>query len=404
MRTRLAVLLVVLALVAGFGPTSSGAAAVGSCDGFRNRIGMTSKTITIANVADLTGPVPQQYLAARQAVRAYVRYFNASFSICGRKLRVLGLDSATDPASDRSAYTRACTQAFAAIGSVSLADAGGATKAQQCGLPDLRAQTFSTARAACSTCFATQVDQPGAYENAVPDFFLGRTQAATQKAARLYLNAEPWTSRATTIGQAETARGWHFLYSAAIDVADFNYGPYAQQLKSKGVQLVQWIGPTSNAIRLAQAMQSAGYAPQAFLLDPSQYSAQVAAEPVAAGAYVPVNFIPFAQAASNAELSRYVHWLHEVDPSATPTPAGLFAWSAARLFTQRARALGARLTRARLVAAVRGVRSWTDGGAHAKQDVGGKSNGNCWRFLRLVNGRWVSVGGTSYLCSGATVP
>ena len=45
---------------------------------------------------------------------------------------------------------------------------------------------------------------------------------------------------------------------------------------------------------------------------------------------------------------------------------------------------------------------WTSNGLHAPEDVGGKTNGGCWRFLRLDHGRWGAVGGTSYMCHGST--
>jgi ABC-type branched-subunit amino acid transport system substrate-binding protein len=390
------------AAASGTGDRSGAAAGSSSCARLGSRTGVTRRAIRIANVSDVTGPAPGLYLSARQGVRAYAAYFNAHSRICGRKLKVLALDSAADPVADRAGYAQACSRAFAAVGSASVADDGGAATAQGCRLPDLRAQTFASSRYSCSTCFAAQVDQPHAFENAVPDFFLTRTHAATQAAALLHVNAGPWVAQASTMLHAETTRGMTFVYTAAIDLAELDYAPYVQQLKNLGVELVQFAGPPQQALRLAQAMQAAGYVPDVLLLDPGSYTAQVAGFPAAAGAYVPVNFTPFAEAASSRELRRYRHWLHVVAPGAAPTPAGLFAWSAARLFARQAVALGDRLSRARLVRALRGVHHWTGKDVHARQNVGARSNGNCWRFLRLVGGRWTPVGGTAYLCAGKT--
>ena len=69
---------------------------------------------------------------------------------------------------------------------------------------------------------------------------------------------------------AETKRGMHFNYTAGIDVAEFNYGPYVSQLKGHGVRLVQFVGPYQSAVRLAQAMHDVSYSP-AFQTDPSTY-------------------------------------------------------------------------------------------------------------------------------------
>jgi ABC-type branched-subunit amino acid transport system substrate-binding protein len=110
------------------------------CTGFHNQPGISDSTITIANVADVSGPVPGIFTSAQQAVKAYAAYFNATSSLCGRKLKVLSLDSRTDAAGDQVAYAKACEDAFAAVGSMSAFDAGGAATAQGCGLPDLRSQ------------------------------------------------------------------------------------------------------------------------------------------------------------------------------------------------------------------------------------------------------------------------
>ncbi|MFN2562966.1 MAG: hypothetical protein ABR571_16945, partial [Jatrophihabitans sp.] len=105
----------------------------GSCAGFKNGPGITSSTITIANSADLSGPVPQLFKSAQTAVTAFAAYFNSTSSICGRKLKVEGLDSATSESGDQQASSSACGSAFAMVGSMGAFDAGGADTVQRCG-------------------------------------------------------------------------------------------------------------------------------------------------------------------------------------------------------------------------------------------------------------------------------
>ncbi|RNL78356.1 ABC transporter substrate-binding protein [Nocardioides marmorisolisilvae] len=405
-RRRLGVLTVLAALTATFAavPTSPSAAA-GSCTGFQNRTGVTSTTITIANVADLSGPVPNLGRPALDGVKAFVSYFNASQSICGRKLRIYTLDSQTDAKGNGTAYAAACKHAFAAVGSWSLFDNGGSWTTQNCGLPDIRSTSASTDRNDCPTCFGVQATQDDAFPNAIPDFFLGHQHAASQAVGLVYLNAQAYAAKAATMFSAEQKRGMNFVYSTGIDVAAFDYGPYVTQLKSHGVQLVQFVGPYQQAVRLAQAMKDASYAPL-FQTDPRTYGIKPYVTDGGAavdGTYVPIDITPFSEAASNTELRRYITYLRKVHPGASPSIDGLFAWSAARLFVDRARALGGRLSRANLVTAVRGVHAWTDSGAHASQNVGSKVVTPCWRMLRLDAGTWVAVGGTAYVCNGRTV-
>lgn len=389
------------AMGSGHGAPAAGKHA--SCAGFRNQTGVTDSTVTIANVADISGPVPGIFTSAQQATRAFVAYFNATTSLCGRTLQVLTLDSRTDAGGDLVAYTKACDAAFAAVGSMSAFDIGGAAKAQECGLPDIRTAAVSDARNACRTCFGVQATDLHAFQNSVPDFLLQHYPAASRRAAMIYVNEAAAVQNARVMEQAGTRRGMTFVYESSFDVAEFNYAAYVQRMKDKGVRVVQFVGSSDQAVRLARAMQAASFKPDVFLLDPTAYDPMfVRGGSAVDGAMVFVDFTPLEEASTSAELRLYLQWLHQVSPDAVPSYFGMFAWSATRLFVQQATALGGQLTRANLVARMRQVHGWTDHGLHAPQDVGGKVNSNCWRFLQLRGGAWKPIGGSHYLCRGAT--
>lgn len=405
-RTAPGVLLVLAMLVVTVAAVPAApSSAAGSCTGFSNRTGVTATAITLANVSDLSGPVPGLGRPALDGVKAYARYFNSTSSICGRKLKVLSLDSKTDSAAGATAYATACAKSIAAVGSWSSFDDGGASTAQKCGLLDLRSVSNTNQRNACTTCFGVRGTQARAFPNLIPDYFVTNHPTASQASAFVYLNTGSYAEHAAYTVKDEQARGMKFIYNQGIDVASFNYGPYVSQMKNLGVQLVQFSGPSQQAVRLATAMHDAGFTP-VFQTDPTTYFNKGFVSTGGAavnGTYVPVDITPFAEQASNTELRRYLIWLQKVDPGATPSIDGLFAWSAARLFVDRARALGGHLSRVNLVSAVRAVHQWTDLGAHANQNVGSKVLGTCWRMLRLSGGKWAPVGGTSYSCRGKTV-
>lgn len=126
------------------GNAPGGGARAGSCDGFdNNQTGISSDKISIANVSDISGPVPGIFESAQQATRAYAEYFNSSSDICGHKLDVQLLDSRADAGADQQAYAKACDDAFAAVGSMSAFDSGGAATAADCGIPDLRSTSVT---------------------------------------------------------------------------------------------------------------------------------------------------------------------------------------------------------------------------------------------------------------------
>lgn len=371
-----------------------------SCAGFKNGPGITDQVVKIGNASDISGPVPGLFTAARQAVLAYVKYFNDSgATICGRKLELHLYDSRTDNGGDQAAYVKGCEADFAMVASMSAFDSGGAKTASDCGIPDVRAIATTTERAACKTCYAAQPAGPSAFQRAVPNFLKRR---GVTKAGMLYISIGASATNGESQAKHGEAMGIDYVVKQPVDVAAFNYGPYVQQLKSEGAQSVQFIASSAQFARLAQAMQQANYKPKVYLLDPSAYNSEytTAAGAAAKGTTVFLNFTPFEEAGNNAEMATYLRYLNQVSPGAKPTFFGLFAWSAARLFVQEATKLGGKLNRATLIDAMKRVDNWTSNGLHAGQHVGAKKISDCWRFIQWNGSAWIPVDGTKYRCEG----
>ena len=165
------------------------------------------------------------------------------------------------------------------------------------------------------------------------------------------------------------------------------------------------IGQPAQFTRLTDAMKQQGYKPDVLMFDPSAYDPDYVegGGEGAEGTTVFMNFVPFEEAARNKETQLYLSWLRQVKPGAQPTFFGVFSWSAARLFAERAAALGGDLSRRSLVASLRKVDDWTANGLHAPQRPGPKRTGECFRFVKLREGRWVPEDGTRYHCNGTTV-
>ncbi|CAI9403718.1 ABC transporter substrate-binding protein [Nocardioides sp. T2.26MG-1] len=380
--------------------SATGGTKAGSCDGFKDQTGITDKTITIANVSDISGPVPGIFESAQQATRAYAAYFNSTDDICGRKLDVQLLDSRADAGADQQAYTKACDEAFAAVGSMSAFDSGGASAAQSCGLPDIRSTTVTPERRDCSTCFAAQAVDPGLVPSAMPRYFLGKYKDATQHAALLYINAGASPVNSAAFRSAWDKAGWKVDYFQGIDVSEFNYSPYVQQMKDKGIKLVVYVGPYQNTVKLLDAMKQQGFDPDVFLQDSTIYDQRFVDEAGANGdgvfAYSTTGmFDDF----SIKEMQLYRSWLDQVKPGAVPNFYGLYAWSAARLFVEQSVALGGKLTRASLVDAMKSVKNWTGNGLHSPQQVGSKTTANCQSVLQLDGGKWRRVSSGNYMCA-----
>lgn len=383
----------------GQGSPTSGVKA-GDCAGFRNQTGITDDTVTIANTADISGPVPGLFQAAQDAVKAFVAYYNTSGQrLCGRSLALDALDTRTDAGGDQQVYSQACDTAFAVVGSVSSQDQGGAATAQQCGIPDLRAFVTTPQRAACTTCFAAYTIQPDVIPTVTGKFFLARYREATQRAAMFYVNVQAASVNARSYAAGLEKQGFRFDIVQGIDTSEFNYAPYVQQMKDKGTQYVQYFGPYQFAVRLQQAMEQQNYRVPVYLEDPTIYDQGYVDSVGAAGdkSFV-YSVIDLFDDTKNPEMVLYRQWLNQVRPGAVPNYYGLFAWSAARMFVAEATKLGGDLTRASLVAAMKRVDDWTGNGLHAPMHVGAKRTSECMKIIQLSGGTWRQVSPGGYMC------
>ena len=385
----------------GEGKTAAdGGVKAGSCDGFKNSTGITDESITIANIADISGPVPGLFQAAQDATKAFVTYYNQSNpeGICGRSLTLSALDTRSDSGGDQQAYTRACDEAFAAVGSVSSQDQGGAATAEGCGLPDMRAFTVTPQRAGCVTCFSAYSLKPNLIPQANLDYWIKQEPEATDAIGVYYVNVPAAEVNAKSIAAGWEKRGATVKKVQGIDTSEFNYAPYAQQMKSEGIKLVMYYGPYQFTIRLQEAMQQQGV-DAIFLTDPTVYDERYVEQGGDAvdGTYV-YSVIQRFDDTKIPEMVLYRQWLERVAPGSVPNYYGLFAWSAARLFVQKATELGGKLSRPALVDAIKGVKGWTSNGIHAPMQVGAKETPGCIKMLQLDGDSWSQVSPGDFMC------
>lgn len=388
----------------GGGGGGSGGSAVsgvkaGSCAGFKNGDGISSDTITLANVSDVSGPVPGLFTSAQQAAKAYAAYFNSTSSVCGRKLKVVNLDSQTNSVGDQQAATSACSSAFAMVGSMSAFDDGGAQTVAGCGIPDLRAITTTPQREASPVTFGTDSINPPQVTTVQYTYLKSTAGDAYQHAGIIYLDAGAAIPNAIADKKTAEAVGYHFVYDQSVAVTTFNYASYAAQIANAGVKFLQYVGAYQYAIRLLQALQQQNVK-VTFLMDSVAYDPAFIASGGSAvnGTYAFVNTALLEEASSNAEMQTYLKWLHQVAPSGVPSFFGIYAWGAMKLFTQLAVQLGGQLSRSTLLNAIKGVHDFNANHLFTDQDVGGKKTPPCQAMIQLENGKWVRRGTSPYIC------
>ncbi|MDT4893022.1 MAG: hypothetical protein QOE97_2057 [Pseudonocardiales bacterium] len=372
----------------------------GSCAGFRNSRGITDSTITLGNVADLSGPVPGLFTSAAQAAKAYAAYFNATSNVCGRKLKLIGYDSQTSGIGDQEAATSACSETFAMVGSIGAFDNGGAKTVADCGIPDLRTISTTPERVASPVSYGADAVKADLVSTSQYEYIKAATGQAYQKSALVYLNAGASVANALAYKATMQALGYDFVYTQPIDVTAINYAPYAAKMKSLGVGLVQFEGTAQFAVRLKRALNDQGLNP-VFVMDSVAYDPVFveSAKNDLDGMYTYVDTTLVEEASRNPAMQRYLTWLARVAPGAKPSFFGMFAWGAMELFSELAVQLGGKLTRQTLLAAIRNTHAFTAGGLFAPQDVGTKNTSPCQAVVQLRGGVWVRRSPFPWTCS-----
>lgn len=384
----------------GQAPRDTRAAPAGG-NGGETDVGVTADTITIANVADVSGAVPGLFEDTQHAVKAYIAMFSATEgTVYGRQLRYLPLDAQLSSGGNRNQYLRACEEAFAAVGSMSAFEHGAAPVIADCGIPDLR--TASPTKEMDSLPQVHGVQVTGTAKRIAPidefKFFADQHPGATKKAAGLYIDVAIGSSNMNFYqSAAKKAYGYDWIYTQPIAQSESNYAPFVVEMKRRGVELVFFIGAYQQAVRLAEAMQTQSFKPKVFTLQANAYDPgliQSGGEAVE-GIQIPVPSVLVEEIDRHPELQRYAQWLNQVAPGQRPTGLGIYAWCAAKLFVDGLKQVGPELTREKMHAFIDEANGFGCAGIVPEQNVGSKVPTSCDVIVQVKGGRFVKVAPSS---------
>ena len=101
-----------------------------------HRPGVTATTITVGNIASISGVAPGLTQSAQQATEAWAAYVNSTGGICGRQIKVQPFDDGNDSGTNYADAQQACSSDFAMVGNASGFDDGSAQAVGACGIPD----------------------------------------------------------------------------------------------------------------------------------------------------------------------------------------------------------------------------------------------------------------------------
>ncbi len=415
-RTRSAVLLVIAVLAATLSVTASADAGGGSEAPKASDVGVTAQEIRIGVIADVENPLsPGLFKGAVDAVEGFADYVNDHGGLAGRTMVVDFLDSHLTADDARNAIIRACQEDFAIIGTsalflnnvddlVACPDSTGAAT----GLPDVPGIATELVQACSPVSFpinppaidcSTKDDSPQRYRGNV-----GSTRYYQQRFGK---DLHGVTVNTNDLQSAHNAVqiGYELAKEAGVDVdAEFNvsasspqsaYTPIVQAIADDDATIVlDQLNFASNIALRKEARLQGVDGVKVWSCAVSCYDRGFLEQggPDVEDHFVPLTFLPFAEAGSNKMLASFVKYTGE----GRTTGLGASAWAAGVLLRDTLDAIVAdggpnAVTRAALLDGLASTHDFDAEGMWATTDIGSREPSSCGMITQVQDGEFVRV-------------
>lgn len=384
-------------------PDAAGTSSAAACtpSGGATEVGVTADSISIGNVAILSGPVPGFGRTSQAATQAYVDYTNSQGGVCGRQLKLITADDRFDSGANRAQTESLSSKVLAFVGGLSVVDDGGAVALQGTNIPDVGI-ALSDGRIKLPNNFSSApIDLADGGNGFVPALKYYKSQGAVT-------GAVVWPGQPIARGRAQgyvrdmQRAGLNVVYTAEVSVTETNYSGHAAQIQQRKADVVVTALEVAAMASLAKALKQQGYQPKFAAYGPQAYGKQFLklAGAAAEGTTINVAYDIFENRAANPGIDTMLKWFSRSAPGLDPDYFAIIAWSAADLFVRALRATGPRPTRDGVLAELRKVSKFDAGGILAPNNPAGKRWAECFLILKVQDLKWrrVEPATTGYRC------
>ncbi|MDA8359862.1 MAG: ABC transporter substrate-binding protein [Actinomycetota bacterium] len=358
--------------------------------------GITADSVTVGNVATISGPVPGLFEGAPIGVKAYFDYVNSQGGVNGRKLEVKSMDDAFTGQQNASETQTAVSSDFAMVGNFSLFDSYGCKiLAQNPAVADVSV-TLDPGTNALPNDFSAQ---PLALGLALGSLQYIRKKYPSDRRVGTIVST---TASAVAQWQGEEAAlehaGFTIAYQQKVEPLTSDFTTEVIKMRDAGVNVLYLTAlDWQVAALITKDMVEQDWHPAVVLSGGPIYADQFIAAAGGASA-VDGDWIGQAQAlylgqdASSVPADKlFLQWVKTVTPKWTPDLFTLYGWSSAQLFVQALRAAGKDPTRGSLLAQLHKITSFDASGLLAPTDPANKLPSNCFVMARIEHGQFQRV-------------
>ncbi len=342
--------------------------------------GITSSTITIGQIATVTGPVPGLFQGAFNGLDAWAAYVNSTGGIGGRTVKVVQKDDALDCNTYTNDLNSLNSQVFSVVGTFTIEDTcGKAALTADPTFPDIQGYLLDPHLISLPNAL-TPTPQPPGYFTTGAIWLKQKFPQAIAHSADLYSTLAKLSYE--EISQTYKSQGFQYVYTRGTGPLETNFTSDILRMKSLGVRVVtleaQQVG--SIAAFIQQADQQ-GFHPDAIVAAQAYDSAlfKDIGSSDASNLYMPLGYPLYLgqDRATNPALATFLDWLNRVHPGANVDLYTVEAWAAGQLFAQAMKSLGSNPTRADLINAVQQIHGFTADGLLPSSDPGRKQGSVC---------------------------
>jgi ABC-type branched-subunit amino acid transport system substrate-binding protein len=307
------------------------------------------------------------------ASNAFVSWCNKAGGINGRKIELTERDAGLLKA--REVMTEACAQDFAVVGGGLALDFQAVDTRTGCGLPDfagfansvdaresdLQVQAIPAYKTQWPSTQYVQIAK--AFPQSIKGFGLMVTSAQLG-------SGRPYDQR---VMDALRPMGYSLAYKGdlpAPPVPVDNWRPYIEEMKAKGVKVLDFEVTPEYLVPLLRTMRDVNWYPDAIVLQPNFYSpALLEAGDALRNTYVGLYAFPFEQADRNPPTKQFLSIMDAGSPGWRRGGLAVNSFSAWLLFAKAAATCGDALTRKCVYDAARKETAWSGGGLASPVDL-----------------------------------
>ncbi len=357
---------------------------------FSDHTGVTSTTVTVANISTLVAGL---FKGALVGTEAYAAYVNSKGGVNGRKLVVQGSDDQFTGAANKQLTEAALTRVFALVGGTSLMDSfGEAVLAANPQLPDVTESLDPTTQKLANTFMA----EPAAHGWPLGPLAYFKDRYPTEIlhtgtiVADLPATVTAWTDEKAAMEHL----GYKVLYDPSLPPSQTDFTENVVAMKDAGVRIVFLEQlPENYASAAIKDFSQQDFHPLV-VLGGAAYNETLVGNsggPSAVdGAYLEQQSSLFLGEDAHVipAVGTLDSWVHTVAPDFTPDYFTLLGWLSAELFAQALGRAGPDPSRGSLLVALRHLTSFDSGNLIPVSNPAGKVPVACYLVGRVDGGRF----------------